>query len=143
MSAADGTAAEWDRPLPAPDPVSTPYWEAAARGELLIQHCPACGSRQHYPRAVCKECGSTPEWEQASGRGTIYTYTVVRQSHARPFRDLLPYVVAMVELEEGPRMMGNVTGCDVDAVHIGMPVEVYTEVAAEGIGVPFWRPASS
>ena len=135
------TEHEWTRPLPAPDPVSTPYWEAAARGELLIQRCPACGNRQHYPRAVCTTCGETPEWEQASGRGTIYTFTVIRQNYARPFRDELPYVVAMVDLEEGPRLMGNVTGCEVDDVHIGMPVEMHTEVAAEGIGVPFWRPA--
>ncbi|MGH9027755.1 MAG: Zn-ribbon domain-containing OB-fold protein [Acidimicrobiia bacterium] len=133
---------EWTRPLPAPDPVSTPYWEAAARGELLIQRCPACGHRQHYPRAVCTQCGETPEWEQASGRGTVYTYTVVRQNYAKPFRDELPYVVAMIDLEEGPRVMGNVDG-PVDEVHIGMPVEMFTVVADEGIGIPFWRPANS
>jgi uncharacterized OB-fold protein len=133
---------EWNRPVPAKDPVSAPYWEAAARGELLIQRCPACGNRQHYPRAVCAQCGATPEWERVSGKGTVYTYTVIRQNHARPFRDELPYVVAMVELEEGPRVMGNVDG-PVDDVHIGMPVEVYFQTAEEGLGVPFWRPVSA
>jgi uncharacterized OB-fold protein len=133
---------EWTRPLPAKDPVSAPYWEAAARGELLIQRCPACGNRQHYPRAACTQCGATPEWERASGRGTIHTYTVIRQNHARPFRDELPYVVAMVELEEGPRVMGNVDG-PVDDVHIGMPVEVYFQTAEEDLGIPFWRPTSA
>jgi uncharacterized OB-fold protein len=131
----------WERPIPAGDMVSTEYWRAGAEGRLLIQYCPSCGSRQFYPRAVCVECGSTPEWEEASGRGTVYTFTIVRQQGARPFRDELPYVVAMVELEEGPRMMGNITDCAVEDVRIGMAVSVHFVKAEEGVGVPFWRPA--
>jgi uncharacterized OB-fold protein len=134
--------AQWERPLPAKDHVSTPFWEAASRGELLIQRCPS-GHRQFYPRAVCKVCGSDPEWERASGRGTVHTFTIIRQNHARPFRDELPYVVAMVELDEGVRMMGNITDCPVDDVHIGMPVEVHMVEAEPGVGVPFWRAAPS
>lgn len=130
----------WDRPTPRKDNVSAPFWEACAEGRLLIQRCAACGHRQFYPRMLCRACGGTPEWEEASGRGTVHTFTVIRQNHARPFRDLIPYVVAMVELEEGPLMMGNVTDCDVDAVHIGMPVEAYMVEVEEGLAVPFWRP---
>jgi uncharacterized OB-fold protein len=133
---------EWERPKPAKDPVSGPYWEAAARGELLIQHCPSCGNRQWYPRAICTACGAVPEWEQASGRGSVHTFTIIRQNYAKPFRNELPYVVAMIELDEGPMLMGNVTDVDVETVHIGMPVEVYMIEAEEGLGVPFWRPAS-
>jgi hypothetical protein len=136
------TGLEWKRPKPAKDPVSAPYWEAAARGELLIQHCPSCGNRQWYPRAVCTACGENPEWQQTSGRGTVHTFTVIRQNYAKPFREELPYVVAMIELDEGPMLMGNVTDVDVETVHIGMPVEVYMIEAEEGLGVPFWRPAS-
>jgi uncharacterized OB-fold protein len=135
----DDRFAAYERPVPAPDAVNAPYWEAATRGELLIQRCPACGQRQFYPRSLCTACGEKPEWETASGRGTVHTFTVIRQNYSKPFRDLLPYVVAIVELEEGPRMMGNVTGCPAADVHIGMAVEVTFEQAAEDIGVPFWR----
>jgi len=134
-------AEQWERPLPRPDNVSKPFWEAASRGELLIQRCPS-GHRQFYPRAVCRVCGSDPEWERASGRGTVHTFTVIRQNHARPFRDELPYVVAMVELDEGVRMMGNITDCAIDQVRIGMPVEVHMVQAEPGVGVPFWRPVA-
>ena len=133
--------AEWERPIPALDGVSKTYWEAGARGELLFQQCPACGNRQLYPRAMCTACGETPEWVPASGRGTVHTFTVIRQNYGRPFRDELPYVVAIVELEEGPRLMTNVTGIAVEDVRIGLPVQVYFELAAERVGVPFFHPA--
>jgi len=135
------TAEPWARPLPAPDGVSATFWSAAAEGRLLIQHCPECGNRQFYPRAMCIVCGRDTEWEQATGRGTVYTFTVIRQNGSEPFRSELPYVVAMIALEEGPRMMGNVTGCPIDAVSIGMPVQAYIAVAEPGTGVPFWEPA--
>jgi uncharacterized OB-fold protein len=99
---------EWVKPLPAPDGVSAPFWKAAAEGRLLIQRCPACGHRQFYPRALCTACGADPEWMEASGRGTVHTFTIVRQHGQRGFKEELPYVVAIIELEEGPRMMGNV-----------------------------------
>ena len=131
------------RPLPAPDHVSARYWEAAASGTLLYQECPSCGHRQLYPRAMCTACAAEPEWREASGQGTVHTYTVIRQNWAPPFRDELPYVVAMVELDEGPRMMTNITHCRPEDVHIGMRVESYSVVADEGVGLPFWRPAPS
>ncbi len=130
-----------ERPLPRPDPVSKTFWDGCRDGRLLIQRCPSCGHRQFYPRALCTACGQTPEWEQASGRGTVHTFTVIRQNYAKPFRDLLPYVVAMIELEEGPLMMGNLTDCDVDAVRIGSPVEVWFDPADEDTAIPYWRPA--
>lgn len=132
---------EWRKPLPEPDPVSAPFWAAAAEGRLLFQRCPGCGHRQFYPRAACTACGADPEWAEAAGLGVVHTFTIVRQFGAPPFKEELPYVVAMIELEEGVRMMGNVTGCDVADVSIGMPVEAYAVWAAEGIGVPCWRPA--
>ena len=130
----------WSKPLPAADPVYAPFWEAAEGGRLLYQECPVCGNRQFYPRALCTACGADPEWAEASGRGIVHTYTIVRQYGAPPFRDELPYVVAVVELEEGVRMVGNVTDCPVDEVYVGMPVEAYAVKAAERVGVPFWRP---
>ena len=91
MSQSEERDGEWLRPLPRPDNVTAPYWEAAARRELLIQRCPACGHRQFYPRALCTVCAADPEWERASGQGTVHTFTVIRQNYAKPFRDELPY----------------------------------------------------
>ena len=135
------TPEEWQKPLPAIDDVNRDFWAAAAEGRLLVQACPRCGHRQFYPRALCTVCGDTPEWLECSGRGTVHTFTIIRQMGMRPFRDELPYVVAMVELEEGPLMMGNVTDCDPESVRIGMPVEAHFVRAADDLGVPLWRPA--
>ena len=76
------------------------------------------------------------------GSRHVHTFTVVRQYGARPFRDELPYVIAMVDLEEGPRVFGSITDCDVDTVEIGMAVEVHFVKAADEIGIPYWRPTS-
>ena len=129
------------RALPDVEPTYAPFWEGAAAGELRYQECPACGHRQFYPRAVCTACAAEPEWRTASGRGTVHTYTVIRQNWAEPFRGLVPYVVAMIDLEEGPRMMSNVTGCEPEDVRIGMAVEAYSVPVEDGIGLWFWRPA--
>jgi uncharacterized OB-fold protein len=129
-----------ERPLPRPDPVTEGYWQACARGELLVQHCPACGARQFYPRALCTTCGGTPEWERVTGRGTVHTFTIIRQNYAKPFRDLVPYAVAMIELEEGPLMMGNLSDCEIDDVRVGLPVEVWFEQAGDDLAIPYWRP---
>jgi uncharacterized protein len=128
------------RPLPQADNVSEPFWSAAAEGKVLYQECPTCSHRQFYPRAMCTNCAADPEWREASGRGTVHTFTVIRQNWAPPFADELPYVVAMVELAEGVKMMTNITDCDPDTVHIGMAVEAYTVKVEDGLGVIFWRP---
>jgi len=142
MSAKEVRAVEeWAKPLPLPDNVSGPYWEAGAEGRLLIQQCPACGSRQWYPRALCTACGGDPEWLECSGRGRIHTFTVIRQFGMKPFRDELPYVIVMVELEEGPLILGAMTDCDPESVGIDMAVEVCFVRAADDVGVPYWRPA--
>ena len=83
-----------------------------AEGRLLIQECPKCGHRQWYPRALCTACGADPEWLECSGRGTVHTFTSSASRGCAPFQDELPYVIAMVELDEGPLMFGNVTDCD-------------------------------
>jgi uncharacterized OB-fold protein len=136
------TVDEWQKPLPQVDEVNREFWSSAARGNLLIQECPHCHHRQFYPRALCTKCGDNPGWLECSGRGAVHTFTIVRQMGMRPFRDELPYVVAMVQLDEGPMMMGNVTGIDPEQVRIGMPVEVYFVAAAEDVGIPMWRPTA-
>lgn len=107
--------------IPVIDAASRPYWEGARRGELLIAGCRACSSVHHYPRPICPHCwsadvGPTP----ASGRGTIHTYSTIHVNDMAPFRDWVPYVAAIVELAEGPRLMTLVEGTDTPSV--GMAV---------------------
>jgi uncharacterized OB-fold protein len=133
--------ATWEKPIPHYDAVTKPFWDATLEDKLLFQECPACGNRQFYPRATCTACGATPEWREASGQGTVHTFTVIRQFGGPGFKDELPYVVAMVDLDEGVRMMGNVTDVDPDTVSIGLPVEVWFAPADERFAIPLWRPA--
>jgi len=132
---------EWVKPLPAPFGVSAEFWSALASGRLLIQSCAECGHRQFYPRPMCVSCGSDPIWEEASGRGTVHTFTVIRQNGVPAFRDETPYVVAMIELEEGPRLMGGVTGCAAEELRIGMAVRAYALKVTPEIGLAMWEPA--
>src|SRR5205823_12590408 len=120
----DVAATASQRPRPEPDNVSRRYFEAAAGGELIVQRCLQCGRYQFYPRRACTACGGDPEWVPASGRGVLHTYTVIHQNRTPPFAELTPYVVGIVELEEGVRMMSNVIDCELEDVHVGMPLVV-------------------
>lgn len=131
--------------LPVPDPETQPYWDAARQGRLMIKECRACRRPYFYPRAHCPRCQSTDTvWREASGRGTVYTFTVVLQNDLPPFRDRVPYVVAIVELEEGVRMTSNIEGCPPEEVRCGMPVVVAfrrEQRDAETVAIPIFRPA--
>ena len=112
-----------DRPVP--DAFTRTYWDAVAEGRLLLRRCADCGRPHHYPREFCPHCWSEAvDWEQASGRATLYTWSEVRANDLPPFRDRLPYVVAVVELEEGPRLMTTVVDCPVEQLRIGMALLV-------------------
>ncbi len=129
------------RPRPRVDEESKGFWEACERGELYIQECGACGLLRHYPRALCPECLSTEtRWRRCSGKGTVYTFTVVYQNQSEGFRDRVPYLLAYVELEEGLRILTNLERCDAASVHIGMPVEVVFEDVGDGIRLPMFVP---
>ena len=130
---------EWVKPLPQTDNVSAHYWAAARDGRLLIQQCDPCGHRQWYPRALCTNCGAETEWLECMGVGVVHTYTVIRQMGMAGFRDEVPYIVAIIELAEGPRVMGNVVDIDIGDIHIGLAVEAFFVVAADDVGVPQWR----
>lgn len=132
---------EWDRPAPASEGEFGLWHEACARGELLVQRCPSCAHEQWYPRAVCTRCAATPEWKPVSGAGRVYTFSIIRQYHAKPYGAELPYVIAMVDLDDSPvRMFGTLTGVEVDAVRIGDLVEAYAVEFAPGRALPYWRP---
>jgi uncharacterized OB-fold protein len=97
--------------LPEPDAFTRTYWEAAAGGRLLIRRCRTCHRAHHYPREFCPHCWSEDiAWERASGRATLYTWSVVHRNDLPPFTERTPYVAAVVDLAEGPRMMTEVVG---------------------------------
>ncbi len=135
-------AKEIEYPKPAVDWETRGYWEGAGRHELVLQRCKRCGTVQHRPRALCVTCLSDEiEHFVASGRGSVWTFTVTEQNQVPPFRDAVPYVLAYVELEEGPRLLTNVVGCAPEAVRIGMPVRVDFRGDADGLATPVFVPA--
>ena len=122
--------------LPVPEPVVTPetapYWAAAAEGKLLLTRCADCGEVIWYPRSWCPFCASgSVDWVEASGRGTVYSCTTVRRGVPPAYADAAPYVLAYVELDEGPRVLTNIRTEDPGAVAIGRPVEVVFDPVGE------------
>lgn len=129
--------------LPAPDPETQPFWDAARAGTLLIRRCLDCGRFHFYPRPFCPVCWSTNvEWVQAGGRATLYTWSVVRRNDLPPFHERVPYVAAVVDLDEGPRMMTNVVDCDFDGLEAGMPLDVVFQPISDDVTIPVFRPGS-
>ena len=114
---------------------TTVYWESAKNGKLLVKTCKACGKLHYYPRTICPHClSSDTDWVKASGKGTIYTYSVMRRTET-------PYVIAYVTLEEGVTMLSNIVECDVDDVAVGQTVEVVFRDTEGGHSLPVFRPA--
>ena len=130
-----------ERPTPIPDLDSAPYWEAAHRHKLLLQRCGSCERFRFYPRSHCPFCFSGSfEWELASGRGTVYSFTIVHRAPSPGFQNKVPYVLALIDLFEGVRMMTNIIECAPHDVEIGMPVEVVFEDLNDTISLPQFRP---
>jgi uncharacterized protein len=121
-------AAAASKPGPYPTPVSAPFWDAARAGRLVIQRCERCGARQHYPRVICSACWSERlGWERASGRGTVWTLTVAHRPGHPAWAADAPYAIAIVELDEGPRLLANIVGCAPGEVRVGQRVRVVFE----------------
>jgi uncharacterized OB-fold protein len=113
---------------PEPDPLTAPYWEGARNGQLLLQHCQACAACWHPPLPRCPSCLSDDvAWRPAAGEGHVYSYTVIHHATHPAVEDNLPYLVALVELKEGPRVVTNIRGCPAEDVHVGMAVRVVFE----------------
>lgn len=131
------------KPVPAVAPWSKPFWEAARQGRLSIQRCDDCEQPIFYPRYACPHCGSERvSWIDASGRGHIYTYTVVESNAPSAFQADMPYVVAVVILEEGVRLLTNIVQCDHDTLHCEMQVEVVFDRLNEEFTLPKFKPAA-
>jgi uncharacterized protein len=128
--------------VPGMTELTKPYWDAAREGRLGVQRCAGCDRVWHPPLPRCPHChGTDLEWVAASGRGTVYSFTVVDHPTHVALRDRVPYVVAMIELEEGPRLVANVRGCAPEEVRVGMPVEVVFEQLSGDIVLPQFRRA--
>jgi len=143
--AGDGQAGRGaDKPMPMPTLETAPYWEGCRLHRLRIQCCSECHQYQFFPRICCSKCFSERiEWVTASGRATVLSFTIVRRPVSPAFADDVPYVVALVTLEEGPQMMTNIVGCKPEEVTIGMPVEVTFEDWSDTISIPKFRPRRS
>ena len=126
-------AEEYGKPLPQPSETTRPFWEGTRAHELRLQRCRDCGKHIFYPRAVCPFCLSERlDWVTASGEGKVYSYTVVRRAAHPGFRDDVPYVLAIVELHEGPRLTTNIVGVPPEGVRVDMPVcAAYDDVTPE------------
>ena len=127
--------------LPTVEHDTRPYWDAAAEQRLLLRHCADCDATHFYPRPFCPRCWSGDvSWVEASGRATLYTWSVVHRNDLPPFNDRVPYIAAVVDLQEGPRMMTNVVDCNPDDLRIGMELAVSFEQRSDDVTVPVFRP---
>jgi uncharacterized protein len=127
------------RPRPKLDADGAPFWAAAREERLVIQRCADCGTLRYYPRRQCPVCWSdTCEWVQASGRGTIYTWSIVRRAPSPGFQDIVPYAVALIDLDEGVRVLSRLVDSALEEVRIGASVQVRFEVLDNEVTLPLF-----
>ena len=133
---------EYTKPLPIPDEDPEPFFEACKRHELQMQKCGACGKVRFEPGPICPGCLSDKfTWERLSGNGTVYTFSVVHHPYYPGFKGELPYVIAVVVLDEGPRILTNILDCKAEDVKIDMPVKVTFKDCTDEITLPYFVPA--
>ncbi len=129
------------KPLPVITEESRPFWEGCQQGKLLLQYCDRCQLYQFYPRLYCMQCEAEhPRWVEASGRGVIYSYTIIRQNRSPEFANDTPYNVAIVQLEEGPRMLSNIVDIAPAELRVDLPVTVVFDRVSDTISLPRFRP---
>ena len=122
-------------------PLHAPFWDALRRHELLVQECTACGRLRFVPSELCPVCYSPgATWRRVSGRGRVYTYTVVHRAPTAAYQAEAPYALAYVELDEGPRMPARLVDVDPAAVEVGMAVEVVFDDVAPDLTLYRFRP---
>lgn len=126
-------------PLPHPTPLSKPHWDGAREGKLRVQKCLDCGVHVFIPQPCCTGCMSPRlEWIESSGRGTLYSYTIVHRPQQPSFE--VPYAVAIVLLEEGWHMLSTLIDVDEEKIEIGMPLEVVFQKMSDEVTLPLFRP---
>ncbi|MSQ73865.1 MAG: hypothetical protein EXR27_21745 [Betaproteobacteria bacterium] len=135
---------DYAKPIPVPSEESQPFWDAARRGELMLQQCSGCGASRFPPSVICPECSSLAfEWKATSGRGKVWSYVVFHRAYHPAFKGDVPYAVVCVELEEGPRLLTGIEGIAPEALRCDMPVEVVFEEIGGGMRLPKFRPRAA
>jgi hypothetical protein len=130
-----------EHPIPVASFDNHGFWEGCRQHELRLQRCRTCHTFRHQPRPMCPQCRSLDyEWARASGRGTVYTFTIVHGPTLPAFQAAAPYNVIVVQLEEGPFMVSNLVDCGAEHIRIGMAVEVVFEDVTETATLPRFRP---
>lgn len=128
--------------LPKPDSLTRPYWDGAREGKLLFQCCNKCSHTWHPPLPICPQCHAKDyDWRPSSGRGTVYSHTTIEHAAHVAVDGRTPYLVALVTLEEGPRVVANILDCPSEAVTCGMPVELTFQEIAPDTVLPQFQPA--
>ncbi len=132
---------EYKKPLPEPNDDTKPFWDYCKRHELRMQKCRQCGYVRCPPSIVCPNCHSLEaEWVKLSGKGKVFSFTIFHYVYDKAFANDIPYAVASIELEEGPRMVSNIVGCPLEDIKVDMPVEVYFEDISEQFALPKFKP---
>ncbi|HEY3116841.1 MAG TPA: Zn-ribbon domain-containing OB-fold protein [Chloroflexota bacterium] len=135
---------EYKKPLPTPSAVSQPFWDATKEHRLTFQRCRLCGTRVFYPRDICPgpQCFGvgTLEWEESTGKGRVYSFTISYQPAHPAFADDVPYVIAIIDLDEGWRMVSNIVNIDPKEVQVGMKVEVVWDDVTPEFTLPKFQP---
>lgn len=128
------------QPLPVLEGFAKDFYEGCQRGELLFQRCSDCGAWRHVPRELCPDCGSWNwEWQASSGRGRVFTWTVIERALHPAFAEAVPFAAVVVELEEGVRLLSHVLDCPPDQLEMDMPVDVVFEGVTAEITLPKFR----
>jgi uncharacterized protein len=129
------------KPLPVVTEENRPFWKGCRSGILCLQYCAQCQQYQFYPRLYCMHCGADKiSWVTASGRGVIYSYTIIHQNKSPEFVQDTPYNVAVIQLEEGPRMMSNIIGISPEDLRVDLPVKIVFDPVTDTISIPRFEP---
>ncbi len=133
---------EYTKPLPIIAKTNREFWEGCKVGDLRLKRCEDCGQFRFPASPLCRECLSSRfTWVKSKGRGTVFSYIIYHQAFHKGFQDEIPYAVAVVDLEEGVRIISRIRNCPVDSISIGMGVSVFFEPATDEIHLPFFEPA--
>ncbi len=134
---------EYTKPLPGTDDENKPFWDYCKQHELRMQKCLQCGKFRYPVSPICPHClHLESEWAKLSGKGWVYSFTIVRRSSHPGFTEDVPYTVAIIETEEGTRLISNVVGCKPEEVRVDMPVEVIFEDITEEFALPKFKPVA-
>ena len=132
---------DYTKPLPIIAKTNREFWEGCKVGDFRLQRCVDCGQFRYPASPLCRECLSSQfTWVKSKGRGTVFSYIIYHQAFHKSFQDEIPYAVAVVDLEEGVRIISRIRNCPVDSISIGMEVSVFFERATDDIHLPFFEP---